>query len=207
MAKLLKIPSYGKRKSVKSSKECQIDLKESLPVFFSAFDDALKLFNKEVVQTPVYARCRGFEANLLNSKMIQCIQDKFPEDWFFGKYKRFIVRKDGYIILFKKLNSKNLPMNVRTKNVVDIENQVMKSLFEEMEDIFEPVVFFGYRRDRFGNIGSPKLVYIDEGKCKFELTEKDILREHITTNSVSFSSNTPMKLKDGVLKKKTASDE
>lgn len=63
---------------------------------------------------------------------------------------------------------------------------MQKSLFDDMGDVFEPVVFFGYRKDRFGNIHSPKLVYIDEGKVRFEITEKEIVNATINHDPISF---------------------
>ena len=154
------------------------------------------------------SRGRGFEANYLNSKIIQCIQKEFPDNWFFGKYKRFILRKDGYLILFKKLNASNLPMNVQTKNTMAIGNQAMRSLFDEQDDIFEPIVFLGYRKNNFGELTAPKLVYIDENKCKFEITEKDLIEESVAKNTVTLESKlvTPMAVKPSARQKKNMSD-
>lgn len=178
--------SLGKRRIINSSSECKHDMSKILPLLFQSHSEAVELYNTEIVQTPVEARNRCLEANLLNSKIMQCVQKHFPNDWILGKYKRFIVRKDGYLILFKKLDKKDMPMNIKTKSSIAIENQLQKSLFDDMGDVFEPVVFFGYRKDRFGNIHSPKLVYIDEGKVRFEITEKEIVNATINHAPISF---------------------
>lgn len=205
MTKLHESINLGKRRSVKNIKECQYELKDVLPRLFRAFNRAVTLYNKEIVFTPKISRGRGFEANYLNSKIVQCIQDEFPDDCFWGKYKRFILRKDGYIVLFKKLNKMNLPMNVQTKNATAIENQVQKSLFDDQEDVFEPIVFLGYRKNSFGEISAPKLVYIDEGLCKFEITENDLEKESsVLENIISLDSKpaASMTLKPEVIRKK-----
>ena len=43
-------------------------------------------------------------------------------------------------------------------------------------------MLFGYKRNRFGEIVDPKIVYIDEGKVKWAITETDIdhLRKNVT---------------------------
>lgn len=201
---------FGKRRIVNSSSECKHDISKILPRLFQSHSEAVELYNTEIVQTPIEARNRCLEANLLNSKIMQCIQKHFPDDWILGKYKRFIVRKNGYLILFKKLNERDMPMNIRTKSTIAIENQMQKSLFDDMGDVFEPVMFFGYRKDRFGNIHSPKLVYIDEGKVKFEITEGEILNKSIKNNAIPSypSESASIQIKEGVrLRLEEASNE
>tara|TARA_Y100000815_G_C13253039_1_gene466316 strand:- start:177 stop:848 length:672 start_codon:yes stop_codon:yes gene_type:complete len=150
------------------------DLKNELPLLFQTFKYAYELYESEILNTPPLARARGFEASLLNSKMIQAVQKYFPDKWVFGKYKRFTLRTKGYIILFKKLNQKNRPMNIKTNSVNAISNQISLPLFNEDSYIEEPILFFGYKRDRFGNISEPKLVYLDEDKVRWAITSKDI---------------------------------
>lgn len=162
-----------KRRTAKDS-ECQIDLQKELPLMFNAFKIASSTFEKEVIQTPIEARGRGFEASLLNSKMIQSIQTTFPNNWKYGKYKRFILRVNKYSILFKKLNNKNMPMNINTNFSNAISNQFTMSLFDEGTTSIDPILFFGYRKDRLGNIIDPKLVYIDENLPQWIITEENI---------------------------------
>lgn len=169
----LKSRSTIKRR-LATENECKNDLSRDLIPMFEAFSMACNNYEREVIQTPVGARARGFEASLLNSKMIQSIQSTFPNDCKFGKYKRFILRLEGYTVLFKKLDNKNMPMNIKTKYSLAITDQLAMSLFEETTTAVDPILFFGYRKDRFGNIIDPKLVYIDDNKVNWTITEKDI---------------------------------
>jgi hypothetical protein len=154
--------------------ECTLDLSNELPVMFESFQDAVALFTKEIVQTPVSARVISLEAALLNSKMIQCIQQNFPNNWKFGKYKRFMLRVQGYTVLFKKLNGKNKPMNIKTLHSSSILNQEQFSLFDNGHMSVDPILIFGYRKDHFGNIYDPKLVYIDESEVKWTITNTTV---------------------------------
>lgn len=168
---------------------------------FIAFTEAIELFEKEIVLTPPIARGKGFEALLLNSKMMQCVQKHFPDNWKFGKYKRFILRIKGFNVLFKKLNNKDMPMNIRTVLADAITNQLQLSLFNDSNEVFDPIVFFGYQKDKFGNILSPKLVYIDEDKVKWIIDDKDINEQY--TNITINKENS-----DGLLKiRKQLSEE
>ena len=64
----------------------------------------------------------------------------------------------------------------------------------------DPIVFFGYRKDKFGNITSPKLVYIDENHVKWVIDGADIEAQNI----VPITQNNS----DGLLKiKKRDSEE
>ena len=192
--------SFSKRKLI-SKKECLHELKKELQIMFIAFTEAIELFEKEIVLTPPIARGKGFEALLLNSKMMQCVQKHFPDNWKFGKYKRFILRIKGFNVLFKKLNNKDMPMNIRTVLADAITNQLQLSLFNDSNEVFDPIVFFGYQKDKFGNILSPKLVYIDEDKVKWIIDDKDINEQY--TNITINKENS-----DGLLKiRKQLSEE
>lgn len=191
-------PSYKRR--LASIEEVQNDLKKELFMLFSAFHSALNKYQQEIVQTPPNARARGFEASLLNSKMIQSIQEIFPNNWKFGKYKRFTLRVNGYIILFKKFDSKGLPMNIKTKSVNAISQQLSISLFDDYSFVAEPILFFGYIKDKFGLISNPKLVYIDEDQIKWEITRENI--SVMNTISISKEENLAMpKLRSELIKK------
>ena len=140
----------NQKRRLASFEGCKLDLKEELPLLFKAFYEAFTAYEREVVQTPPVARARGFEASLLNSKMIQSIQSNFPINWKFGKYKRFTLRIKGYIVLFKKFDNKGLPMNIKTKSVTAISQQLSLPLFDEASFVAEPILFFGYRKDQPG---------------------------------------------------------
>ena len=151
----------------------KFDLQKELPIMFEAFSEAYSLYESEILKTPPEARARGFEASLLNSKMIQCIQKHFPNKWSFGKYKRFTLRTNGYIILFKKLDQRNKPMNIKTKSVNSISNQLTLPLFNNTNFVESPILYFGYNKDRVGNISDPKLVYLDEEKVQWIVTPEE----------------------------------
>ncbi|WP_418894235.1 hypothetical protein [Limibacterium fermenti] len=174
MAKVTEKSSSVKRRILKDSKECILDLEEELEILFKAFYKAVTLYEKEVAFTPPSARCRGYEAVILNSKMIQCVMEVFPEHSKFGKYKRFMVRINGYICFFKKLDNKNMPMNIKTINSSFLTNQQQGKLFDISDDGSEPILYFGYNKNKFGEIKNPKLVYIDEDKFRWQITEGDI---------------------------------
>ena len=181
---------FDKRRILKDSGECLFDLKDSSKMLFEAFYKAVSLYEEEIVLTPPNARCRGHEAVLLNSKIIQCVMEMFPDNSKFGRYKRFIVRLKGYIFFFKKLDNKNLPMNIKTIHSSLLENQQQGKLFDSSDDGAEPILYFGYNKNRFGEIINPKLVYIDEGKLKWQITEKDIEEDNkITTINNEHTEN------------------
>lgn len=208
-AKLQKQIYFSKRRILKNSDECLFDLKEgTLETLFGAFYEAVSLYEREVIQTPPNVRPRGFEASLLNAKMIQCIMEILPNNSKFGKYKRFIVRLSGYIFLFKKLNSKSLPMNIKTSHSSLLENQLQGRLFDSNDDGSEPILYFGYQKDRFGDIVNPKLVYIDEGKVKWEITNKEIdssKKTHSISDIPSVTTTRKVALREG--SRKIASGE
>ena len=57
-----------------------------------------------------------------------------------------------------------MPMNLRTKMTDSIENQLQGRLFQDDEDPTAPILFFGYKKNQFGELVDPKLVYIEEYK-------------------------------------------
>ena len=174
---------------------------------FQAFNEAFTSYEKEVIMTRPEARARGFEASLLNSKMIESIQNYFPNYWKFAKYKRFVLNVNGFVVLFKKLNGKDMPMNIKTKTVSAISNQLSLPLFNESRTIENPILFFGYKKNSTGNVYDPKLVYIDEDKVKWTITKSDI-DEGGTVIDMSPSEspiNTPT-LKDGALKRRKSNN-
>lgn len=164
-----KFNENNKRKRIISAKECEIELGSILTRLFEAYENAVNQYNKEIVLTPLEARIRGFEAHLLNVKIVQSIQKYFSNDWRTGKYGRFMLYVKGYVILFKKLDKNDMPMNIRTKMTDSIENQLQGRLFQDDEDPAAPILFFGYKKNRFGELVDPKLVYIDENRVKWAI--------------------------------------
>lgn len=197
---LQKNPETVKKRRTASKDECVLDLKKELPLLFDAFSKAHKTFETEVRQTPPLARARGFEASLLNSKMIQSIQEFFPEHWKFGKYKRFTLRVNGYIVLFKKFNKNGMPMNIKTQRTDAISNQQVMSLFDDASLVYEPILFFGYEKSRMGEILNPRLVYIDESQVQWVITD-DAMRVTKFLNTKDEETTVLPKLKQTVAKK------
>lgn len=189
------------KRRIVSKNECEKDLNKVLPRLFEAFHSAHSNFEREIRQTPPSARARAFEACLLNSKMIQAIQNYFPSwEWKFGKYKRFILQTNGYIILFKKLNKNGMPMNIATKHANAISNQLTYSLFDDQTMIYEPILFFGYRKDALGNIINPQLTYIDESRIKWTIEESNTTINidkiiNLQVSSADVSATPKLKLK------------
>lgn len=167
----MNLRELNKRKRIISRKECEYDMKETLHLMFEAYYHAVRLYNDEIRKTPIEDRTRGMEASYFNSKMIQCMRFRLGDYVKRGKYGRRMLVKDGYIILFKKLNNKNMPMNVRTCFSDSIENQLQGTLFEGDNDGTLPILFFGYKKDRFGQLHNPRVVYIDEGDVKWVIDE------------------------------------
>ena len=163
-----------KRNRVINHNECQNDLKDILNELFLAFHEAVKMFNYEIVFTPIEYRARCMEATLFNSKLLQCLGQKFGTDLKCGKYGRRFLYEKGYIILLKKLDRKGMPMNIKTKLSSSIANQQEGNLFNTEEDGTSPIIFFGYKKNKLGELKSPQIVYIDEGVVKWVITENMI---------------------------------
>lgn len=163
----------GKRREV-SQEECLHDLKKELPKMFTAYNKGVKRYNEIMEGIPLESRIR-LDAPLLISCIVGEIQNKFPNEWKFGKFKRFTLRVADYLILFKKLNNNNKPMNIQTKHVNSISNQLQLSLFDNDSFFTEPILFFGYKKDKSGEIVSPQLVYIDEDSVKWIISENDVM--------------------------------
>ena len=175
MTKVIKKMNSPTKRRLATKQGVLYDLKDELPMIFKAFSEAHKLYEEEVTLTPPISRGRGFEASLMNSKIIQSIRKYFPEHSTKGKNGRFILRINGNIILFKKLDNNNSPMNIVSKQVVAISNQIQLSLFNNEDSyVEEPILFFGYQKNRFGKILLPKLIYRDEDVVKWIITDEDI---------------------------------
>jgi len=194
------------KRRLASFEGCKIDLEYELPLLFKAFKEAFASYEKEIIQTRPDARARGFEASLLNSKMIQSVQDHFPLYWKFGRYKRFVLRINGYIILFKKLNNSDRPMNIKTKSVDAISNQLSLPLFDSESSIVEPILFFGYKKNSLGEIVDPKLVYIDENQVKWTLNEDDIDSSTVSVTETGVTGPAAPKVRENLVKKKVVNN-
>ena len=170
----------GKRNRVISSEECKHDLADILPLIFKAHHEALLSFNRGMQQTPPQCRVRGLEASYFLSKTIQSLGE-IGLDVRLGKFGRRLLYINGYIILFKKFDGRGRPMNIKTKHNTAIENQQVGDLFGCGEDDTAPILYFGYSVSRFGEVCSPRLAYIDEGRLKWVIAEDDLaIAKHTT---------------------------
>lgn len=165
--------NFVKRRII-SKKEALNDLMDVMPLLFKSFKEGVNLFNDRIVDFPVSSRDRLLETSVFRSCVIEKFEEIFSDALKIGKYKRVIIRRNGCQILFKKLNNYNLPMNIVTKLSESIYNQIQHPLFNESFGVSEPIIFFGYRKNRFGEMCDPKLVYIDEGRVQWVVNESEI---------------------------------
>lgn len=157
---------------------CRYDLKEILPELFNVFRIALEKTNEALRHFKPEARSGNLEPNILQSCFAEELFSRFKLQASFGKYSRITLRAKGYIILFKKLSSTGKPMNIKTKNVQNISNQKQTlSLFtmENSDYQDEPILFFGYKKNRLSKIVDPQLVYLDEGLVRFAIHQSEII--------------------------------
>ena len=151
---------------------CSIELKEELKLLFHTFNQAIEMANSTMSRYRVGTRARGHEAINLQTCFADKLFSNFPEDSFYTKSGRLVLRLKGYVILFKKLNNKGMPMNIYTQTVKKLTNQEIQiSLFNDNTYDEAPVLYFGYQKNTFGVYSSPRIVYIDEGKIRFSIDE------------------------------------
>ncbi len=154
---------------------CKVELKKDAQLLFNVYYDALGKANEVLLSFAPIHRSRTLEASIMQSSFAEALFEKFGDKAFFGKYKRLVLRTNGYLILFKKLNTKGRPMNIKTLSVQSIlnQNQVL-DLFADSDYEDEPILYFGYQKNRFGQFVNPQLVYIDDSEINFTINEKDM---------------------------------
>ena len=170
--------------------------------FFTAFHKAKDLFKKAMSKYPPDSRSRGFEASTFQTCIIGELQKAFPSDWKFWKYKRFALSMKGYSFLIKKLDKKEMPMNIRTKANNSILNQVQTLIFDPT--VYEnPIIFFGWQKSKFGELMAPHFVYIDKEKIQWRFYEEELTSVTIPTIPVPNSNDRLLpKVKERSKKKK-----
>lgn len=163
------------KKRLANFQACKADLHKEFTPLFRSFDEALEKTNAVLSNFQPCHRSRTFEASTMQSSFAEAIMGNFGSKAFFGRWKRLILRTEGYCILFKKLNGKGCPMNIKTLNVQGIlsQHQVL-DLFADSDYNDEPILYFGYQKDRFGRFVNPQLVYIDDGKVIFKISKADV---------------------------------
>jgi hypothetical protein len=194
----------GKRRQV-SKDECLLDLKKDLPKVFKAFNRGVKKFNKVSSMFNPESKVR-FDASVLNTAIVESLQVEFSDNWKWGKYKRFILRLNDYIFLVKKLNNHNMPMNIKTKHVNTISNQLSLPMFNSEVYQDDPILFFGYKVDRMGEIVSPQVVYIDESQVKWVVTENDVTSTETLFKPNTQNSSVKVSLKEQLVRRKASNE-
>lgn len=169
-----KVRNNSEKRRIISKIEALSDLKDVLPLLFRSFHEGIKLFNDRIIQFPVNSRDRLLETSVFRSCVIERLEENFADALKIGKYKRVVLRKCNYQILFKKLNNYNFPMNIVTRLSESIYNQIQLPLFDESFGISEPIIFFGYRKNIFGEMCDPKLVYVDDKRVQWTINESEI---------------------------------
>lgn len=195
---------FGKRRQV-TKDECLHDLKKELPKLFLAFNNAVKKYNMVASMFKHESKVR-FNATVLNTAIIESLQNEFSENWKWGKYKRFILKVEDYIFLVKKMNSNNKPMNIKTQHVNTISNQLSLSLFDNEIYQDDPILFFGYKVDRMGEICSPQIVYIDESNVRWIVSENEVLSIERLTKSIVPNKSVNISLKEELRSKKASNE-
>lgn len=149
------------------SKEDAVELlRQNAVQIFSAFDEALDKYNVEIQQTSPLARTR-LDSPLLHAKITDSFIATFPENTIIGKYRRIIFRYVGNgnkcQLIIKKLSKSSRPSYISTRLSNTILSQGQCELFDGEESAKrEPLLIFGYTKDRFGNLTNPRIVYFDE---------------------------------------------
>lgn len=161
----------GKRR-LANMEACQFDLKEQLDELFAVFDLAVQKSAEILSEIPVEARAKGCEVGILNSCFAEFALKAFGNNVSYAKNRRFVIHLNGYLILFKKLDKKGMPMNIKTNSVNKISKQQLSiHLFSETGYEDAPILHFGYQVNNVGAIESPRLMYIDEGRVQFMITD------------------------------------
>jgi len=160
----------GKR-SLANLEACKLELKKELNELNKTFKEALEKTQQVMMNFPPMSRSRSLEASIMQSFFAEVLFKNFGDRAFYGKYKRLILSIKGYIILFKKLDKKGMPMNIYTSNVQGIMSQNMTlDLFSSSSYNDAPILYFGYQKSKIGEYINPQLVYIDEGKVVFSIS-------------------------------------
>ncbi|WP_408961060.1 hypothetical protein [Myroides odoratimimus] len=164
----------GKRRLI-TEDELKIELRSELLRLFEVFKESVEMYNKSFLPLVMVGQMvRNFEATSFNQCLVTNAFKKFPKGCAFGKYAKFSLRlSNGVIIQFKKLNGKGMPMNIKTINVDNVNNQLALDLFGD-QNLYDPILYFGYKKDRIGQFVDPQIVYIDEGKIVFSMTEEQL---------------------------------
>ena len=185
MTNLITRNELTKKRRLISREEFENDMKSFLKRLGHVFVQTKEDYNNSLKSYPPDCRVRNFEASVLNASFVKNFNEEFPNNGKFGKYKRFIINLNGYILLFKKLDNRSMPMNVLTRNVNSINSQLSLNLFGDLDFGNEPIIYLGYKKDRYGAIGNLTFVYIDENKIKWTI---DLNNEDLSSDNAFITS-------------------
>ena len=99
-----KVSNFPKKRRIVNKKECLFDNGNNLKVVFMIVDKAINSYNQKLSDVPPHLRVRTFEAVTLLQEIVIALADEYPDNCKFAKYKRFVLRLNGYQFLIKKLN-------------------------------------------------------------------------------------------------------
>lgn len=186
----------GKR-SLAVYEACMLELKQELKLLLRTYEEALSLTNERLASFAPDIRARTLEAAIVQSCFAEVLFRNFEGNVFWGRHKRLILRVKGYLILFKKLDSRGYPMNIKTVNVQSILNQSqVLDLFTDTDYDDEPILYLGYQKNRIGEYVNPQLVYIDDSEIKFTIVlDKLQLEIPFANQGINDETNTQIEVK------------
>ena len=161
------------------------ELKQQFKLMLQCFKNAIKRANEKIADIAPGAMSRNHYPSLVQTTLFEQFVLNKELNAKKGKNGRTVMVILDYVILSKLLDKNSKPMNIKTLSVNDILSQKSNAL--SLYDGESPILFFGYKKDKFGAYVDPQLVYIDENKVKFSITEQDIQMD-------LFMNNTPDEL-------------
>jgi len=140
---LLEQPGQQKRGSYFSGLSAQQDFESEmateLPAFLQIQEQALQMMKDDLGSKHPSYQNRNTKANRMNENIRGLLFEHFPERMKDTLSKRFYFEKVGkYIVLFKKLSNRFMPMHINTKSV----RKILSQLSLDFPEI--PIIFVGY---------------------------------------------------------------
>lgn len=159
---MTKLEQKFEKRNLISKEDALEVLKGHYEELFLAYYEGLGFYNEEINKYPPEVRTR-LDAPMLNSSIAAKFTQHFPDRWTVGKYGRVLFRWEGITMLIKKLNKHSKPSYIPTLLSEAIENQLQVPLFDDEEAKRDCVLFFGYTKDRHGELVNPRIVLYDDG--------------------------------------------
>lgn len=146
-----------------SLEEALEGLRDAAQTMFAAYEEGLRHFNRVIslFETPE-ARTNRLEAGVMHSCLVEAFVKAFPDYVVPNtKYGRFILRIAETQIIIKRINEAGKPSYVPTILSDKILTQSSASLFDDEDEAAkaEPVLIFGYTRNKVGEFVDPRIVY------------------------------------------------